>query len=234
MIPRCEWTPTTPLNHGFTNPLTSHNSVNEIFNPERVDGFYNLPAEERKRFLEVYRGTNYSVVNPELIEQIYHDMYVQKVQNSNKAEWQHRILSSRNITRVERPDSGTQKIRIHLEPANAAAQSQAKKEIMEVDVLVIGTGYVRNGHEKLLADVRHLRPTGRTAWELTRDYRVELDRNKVSAQAGIWLQGCNESTHGLSDSLLSVLATRSEEMVNSIFGYGHYGKRPHQRRPQKL
>lgn len=33
--------------------------VNEIFNPERVDGFYNLPAEERKRFLEVYRGTNY-------------------------------------------------------------------------------------------------------------------------------------------------------------------------------
>jgi L-ornithine N5-oxygenase len=32
------------------------------------------------------------------------------------------------------------------------------------------------------------------------------------------LQGCNESTHGLSDTLLSILATRGGEMVNSIFG----------------
>jgi L-ornithine N5-oxygenase len=32
------------------------------------------------------------------------------------------------------------------------------------------------------------------------------------------LQGCNEKTHGLSDSLLSILAVRGGEMVESIFG----------------
>jgi L-ornithine N5-oxygenase len=45
-----------------------------------------------------------------------------------------------------------------------------------------------------------------------------LDGAKVSAQAGIWLQGCNEKTHGLSDSLLSVLAVRGGEIVASVFG----------------
>jgi L-ornithine N5-oxygenase len=78
---------------------------------------------------------------------------------------------------------------------------------------MVATGYLRDAHERLLENVCSLRPAGASAWNPGRDYRVSLDNAKVSTQAGIWLQGCNEKTHGLSDSLLSVLAVRGGEIV---------------------
>ncbi|KAJ3104855.1 hypothetical protein HDU96_008780 [Phlyctochytrium bullatum] len=46
-----------------------------------------------------------------------------------------------------------------------------------------------------------------------RDYRV---RTLPSFKAGIYLQGCCERSHGLSDTLLSVLAVRNVEVVSSL------------------
>ncbi|KFZ18580.1 hypothetical protein V501_01136 [Pseudogymnoascus sp. VKM F-4519 (FW-2642)] len=46
-----------------------------------------------------------------------------------------------------------------------------------------------------------------------------LPIDKVADTAGVWLQGCNERTHGLSDTLLSILAVRSGELVRSIFSW---------------
>lgn len=72
-----------------------------------------------------------------------------------------------------------------------------------------------------------------------RDYQVQFTPGAVAEGSGVWLQGCCEGTHGvsltdvripgykryhtdelfkLSDTLLSVLATRSGEIVQSIFG----------------
>ncbi|KFY17360.1 hypothetical protein V492_00726, partial [Pseudogymnoascus sp. VKM F-4246] len=53
-----------------------------------------------------------------------------------------------------------------------------------------------------------------------RDYKVQYAPGAVEEGAGIWLQGCNEKTHGLSDTLLSILAHRGGEVVGSIFGPG--------------
>jgi L-ornithine N5-oxygenase len=73
-----------------------------------------------------------------------------------------------------------------------------------------------------------------------RDYRVKYAPGAVADESGIWLQGLCEGTHGVSlllspesqpyhkqktddysqvsDTLLSVIATRSGEIVDSIFG----------------
>ncbi|KAF4223654.1 hypothetical protein CNMCM8980_000459 [Aspergillus fumigatiaffinis] len=193
--------------------------VNEIFNPERVDKFYSQSAAERQRSLAADKATNYSVVRLELIEEIYNDMYLQRVKNPDETQWQHRILPERKITRIEHhgPQS---RMRIHLKSSKPESEGAANdvKETLEVDALMVATGYYRNAHERLLSKIQHLRPTGQDQWNPLRDYRVEMDPSKVSSQAGIWLQGCNERTHGLSDSLLSVLAVRGGEMVQSIFG----------------
>lgn len=75
------------------------------------------------------------------------------------------------------------------------------------------------------------------ALEVGRDYGVRFSAGTVAQGSGVWLQGCCEGTHGvssashllpfqpltssqLSDTLLSVLSTRSGEMVESIFGAG--------------
>ena len=108
-------------------------------------------------------------------------------------------------------------MRIHMKSVRDNAPAEEGQETLEVDALMVATGYYRNAHEQMLSRAQHLRPAGQTGWTPRRDYRVEMDESKVSESAGIWLQGCNEQTHGLSDSLLSVLAARGGEMVRSIF-----------------
>lgn len=92
---------------------------------------------------------------------------------------------------------------------------------MDVDAVFAATGYIRNAHEAMLQPAESLRPEtngGEEKWQVQRDYRVKFKAGLVNDDAGVWLQGCNESTHGLSDTLLSILATRGGEVVDSIFG----------------
>lgn len=141
-------------------------------------------------------------------------MYLQRVQNPDETQWQHRILSERAIGRIEHHNP-SQRMRVHVNSIDG--KSSEGKEVLEVDALMVATGYLRDAHEQLMEQVRGLRPAGQAAWVPGRDYRVELDEAKVSSNAGIWLQGCNEKTHGLSDSLLSILAVRGGEIVSSVF-----------------
>ncbi|KAJ5178907.1 L-ornithine N(5)-monooxygenase [Penicillium capsulatum] len=188
--------------------------VNEIFNPERVDNFFQQSPEERHKRIATEKATNYSVVRLELIEEIYNTMYLQRVQNPDETQWQHRILPERAIGRIEHHHPA-KRMRVHVKAAPDA--STTDKEVLEVDALMVATGYLRDAHEQLLEPVRGLRPADQAGWNPGRDYRVSLDGAKVSPHAGIWLQGCNEKTHGLSDSLLSILAVRGGEIVNSVF-----------------
>jgi L-ornithine N5-oxygenase len=60
-----------------------------------------------------------------------------------------------------------------------------------------------------------------------RDYSVHFEQGTVQPDAGIFLQGCNEKTHGLSDTLLSILAVRGGEMVDRIFGHSPEAQKKH-------
>lgn len=157
------------------------------------------------------------MVRLDLIEQIYQDMYMQRIKQADPSEWQHRILANRTIEHIDHDANG---LTIHLTSSiNRSDDSNSTDEVLRVDALIVATGYTRNVYEELLANVQHLRPRGSAgAWEVNRNYSVSLDRSRVSRQAGLWLQGCNEGTHGLSDSLLSVLASRGGELVESIWG----------------
>ncbi|KUL90016.1 hypothetical protein ZTR_02770 [Talaromyces verruculosus] len=196
--------------------------VNEIFNPERIDGFYATTDEERQKSISSDRATNYGVVRMELIEQIYHDMYMQKVKSKDQNDWQKVILPRREIVHIDQtaPDN---RLAVHIRSIQNQANALENK-VLHLDALIVATGYTRSTHEELCAPIEHLKPSHAgtapetSSWRVNRDYSLALDRDKVSSGTNIWLQGCNESTHGISDSLLSVLATRSGEMVESIFG----------------
>ncbi|EEQ27378.1 putative taxifolin 8-monooxygenase [Microsporum canis] len=192
--------------------------VNELFNPERVDQFFNQTEKERQDFLTRHRSTNYGVVRPELIEQIYTDMYIQKIQCPDERSWQHRIFPSCIISKVESDKS--EKLNLSLQHCqfDSTTANGSHGEEINADALILATGYVRNAHESILASIEPLLAQKHTGWKVQRNYRLELDKSQVDINAGIWLQGCNESTHGLSDSLLSILAVRGGEIVQAIFG----------------
>ncbi|PBP25550.1 L-ornithine N5-oxygenase SidA [Diplocarpon rosae] len=102
-------------------------------------------------------------------------------------------------------------------------QQQQEEEELAVDAVFVATGYEQTAYEDLLLNTRALltaqdRHDGQTVFPVRRDYKIAFDESKVAANTGIWLQGCNEKTHGLSDTLLSILAVRAGELVQSIFG----------------
>ena len=220
------------------------NSVNEIFDPDRITSTYESDASARQADLQLDRGTNYSVVRSTLLEELYARLYEQRVEHdalcrSNVAagrafevaekkdeDWmQHCVLPYRTITSVEdlkdRNDNfSRQRVRLHMD--NASSQhgdlSAPLRETLDVDAVIVATGYTRNAHQKLLAPCWDLREENSKEWSVQRDYRVRFRPGIVGDRAGIWLQGCCEASHGLSDSLLSILSIRAGELVDSIFG----------------
>ncbi|RPB02035.1 FAD/NAD(P)-binding domain-containing protein [Choiromyces venosus 120613-1] len=184
--------------------------VNEIFDPSRVDSVYSMPTEIRGESIVQDRATNYGVVRLELIEHLYETFYHQRLQNPSEAEWQHRIVPLREVARVEENKLGE----LHLQLKNT--RTGEAETTAGFDAIIVATGYVRNVHEALLKPARGLLEGN--SYQVNRDYRVQFKEGAVATNSGVWLQGCCESTHGLSDTLLSVLAVRGGGMVESIFG----------------
>ncbi|KAF2644624.1 hypothetical protein P280DRAFT_175896 [Massarina eburnea CBS 473.64] len=223
---------------GALRPSDDSPFVNEIFNPSRVDSTFNRDPTRRATALKEDKGTNYGVVRLNLLEHIYETLYIQRVRYGSTPEaeekvWPHRIMAYRCVTDVQ--DSPVIKggVRLRMQDSSPlylpdTPNAQEREEVLDVDAVFVATGYRRDLHEELLQDARHLMPGGDAQgakWEVARDYRMRFADKQVSEDGGVWLQGCCESTHGLSDTLLSVLAARGGEMVQSIFGKsGQWGE----------
>ncbi|CAG8979854.1 hypothetical protein HYALB_00002627 [Hymenoscyphus albidus] len=188
--------------------------VNEIFDPDRVEGIYNQEPTARAAALALEKGTNYGVVRLELLEHLYDKLYMQRIHNPDPSTWRCNIINNRVMTSAEQAEGGAVKLRF----ASTESCREGIEEEIKADYVFTATGYRRNAHEEMLEGVRGLvveREEGKFA--VGRDYGVVFGEGAVE-EAGIWLQGCNEKTHGLSDTLLSILAVRGGELVSSIFG----------------
>lgn len=191
--------------------------MNEIFNPEYVDELYVQSPEVRMAAIAQNKSTNYGVVRLELLEKIYGTIYEQRIKTNEEQKWQHRILPFRHVTDFEElPELGGRiRLQVRNDSSGFGESERSTMETLNVNAVFAATGYTRTAHKDLLRPAEYLR-TGEE-WNVSRNYRVQFDTGKVSEDSGVWLQGCNEMTHGLSDSLLSILATRAGEVVESIF-----------------
>jgi L-ornithine N5-oxygenase len=177
--------------------------VNEIFDPDRVDTIYHQDPAHRHAAIALDRGTNYGVVRPELLEHIYAELYTQRIANPNEQHWQHRILANQQTTQVI--DLQDQK-KVGLVLTDRSPTHEKSETVLTADAIIVATGYLRNAHVDILKQVSDLRPSASESWSVGRDYRVDLDPSKVADDAGIWLQGCNENTHGVCPQRLPLHA----------------------------
>lgn len=171
--------------------------VNEIFNPEFTDEIYSYTPEKRNSMIQRFSGTNYSVVDKPEIEAIYERLYLQEVTGKGV----HKYLPLHEISEVAiAQDNVAMRLR------NRSTQT---KVWHDYDAVVLATGYHYNSFNTLLDELK--------PWvhmdNVERCYRLPL---KDGCKVNIFLQGCCESTHGLSDTLLSILAVRSQEIVNCL------------------
>src|SRR5699024_391486 len=145
--------------------------------------FYAAPQDVKDMLLRYHGNTNYSVVDLDLIEQLYSRVYQEKVTGKQRL----RVCHASQLSDVRPHDSG---VRMNVEFLPTGERHE-----LDSDVLVCATGCRPRDPLRLLGDVAELCELdgyGRPAVE--RDYRV---RTADHLSAGIYLQGGTEHTHGI-------------------------------------
>lgn len=171
-------------------------SVNEVFDPERVEEFYSKDAETRAANILEDRSTNYGVVRLGLLERLYETLYHQRLEDEDEEHWPHRILPQTSVVDAQATHDGVALMTRCVE--------NKREERMEVDAVIVAAGYGRDMHEWMLQSARGLMPGGDAdgqRWTVGRDYGVIFEKNSLEKDCGVWLSGCNESTHGVSSSV---------------------------------
>lgn len=176
--------------------------TNRIFDPEAMTTFYNAPEEVKDALMAYHANTNYSVVDADLIADLYRRVYLEGVTRRRR-------LHVVNTARVEIFEATPSNVDIGI-------VSQASGEVtrLTVDAVVFATGYQPVDPLPLLGELRdrceldhHGRP------QVTPDFRVVTDPR---VRCAVYLQGPTEHTHGISSTLLSNSAVRAGVIARSI------------------
>jgi len=171
--------------------------VNEIFNADFTDFVFNRSEPERAELLEEFWHTNYAAPDLELIQQIFNVFYRQRVAGVAR----HSFLRRHEVSAVRAAADG---IHLSLHDMNTGQRgSQA------YDVVILATGYKRDGHKALLDPIAPYLGD----FTVDRHYRLQA---APELKPAIFLQGACEMSHGLSDTLLSVTAIRSDEIGQAL------------------
>ena len=194
---------TAALRRFAYKPADDSDFVNEIFFPHMVSFLYGLPETRRRAILREHNDTNYSAVDLDLIKLIYQALYDRMIVGDERLA----IRPFLEIRGLRTTGSG-----VIAEFFNSANESL---ELLEVDGVILATGYEREKRHPLLSELDPYLVANATGYCVQRDYRL---LTKPAFAPGIFFQGFCEETHGLSDTLLSVLPARSYEIFQALLG----------------
>jgi L-ornithine N5-oxygenase len=191
--------------YGYS-PADDSSFANRIFDPAAVDEYFAAPDDVKRRLMDYHGNTNYSVVDIDLIDDLYRQMYQEKVLGTERL----RFLNVSRLTGVEEtPDT----VRATVKSLVTGEETR-----LDADVVVFATGYRPADPLGLLGEVAdrcHRDDAGRVRVE--RDYRIATESD---LRCGIYLQGGTEHTHGITSSLLSNTAVRVGEILDSVLDRG--------------
>ncbi|MFD4986153.1 SidA/IucD/PvdA family monooxygenase [Streptomyces sp. NPDC058374] len=180
------------------NAYQSSKFTNELFYPSFIDDFFATRPETRLQVLREMHVTNYAGLAPNMLETLYREMYQERLQGTER-------LRMRTLTDVAAARMEDDEVVL-----TTVDRKTGDREELRCDLVLLGTGFVRDmpGMVRDLATA-----TGAGQATVDRTYRMVLPE---SYTASCYLQGVNEATHGIADSLLSVLASRSQDIVTDL------------------
>jgi L-ornithine N5-oxygenase len=176
--------------------------ANRIFDPEAVDLYYRAPEPVKRSMLAYHSNTNYSVVDIELIEELYRRSYQESVAGVHRL----RLFNVSRLSAVQPLPDGVRATIEHLPTGELT--------VLDADALIYATGYRPLDPRVALAGLDGLLvcdEQGRL--RAGRDYRVATS---IDTPGGVYLQGGTEHSHGITSSLLSNCAIRAGDILESI------------------
>lgn len=180
------------------SPADDSPYANRIFDPATVDELHSAPREERERLLELHRSTNYSVVDPDLIAEIYATEYRERISGKRR-------LFMRRVSEVTGIDETATGIEVQVRSG-----LDGLTDTLVCDAVVLATGFAPAPLAPLLGS---LAPADMPLHHIARDYRLPTP---TDVEGAIYLQGGTEKTHGITASLLSNTAIRAGEILGAV------------------
>ena len=186
--------------YGYS-PADDSPYANRVFDPAAVDDFYTAEPTVRQRLMDYHRATNYSCVDLPLIEALYAREYAERVAGNRRLFFH----GASGITSATEDERGVRVVVEH-HPTKTL-------ETLDCDAVVYATGFAPMSLPDILGDLCDPKVFAADGPGVERDYRLRTARDVPGA---IYLQGGTEHTHGLSSSLISNIAVRCGEIVESI------------------
>ncbi|CAI7975791.1 MULTISPECIES: lysine N(6)-hydroxylase/L-ornithine N(5)-oxygenase family protein [unclassified Parafrankia] len=187
--------------YGFS-PADNSGFVNQIFDPDAVDEFYHAPESVRAMLLGYHRGTNYSAVDMDLIDELYRRAYQEKVRGPRR-------LHFLRASRAESFEKLSDGVRVHIRYLPTG-----EKRTVDADTVVLATGYHARDPRRLLGGLAEACLTAEDGQlQVGRDYSVDT---VAGTTAGVYVPGASEYSHGISSSLLSNISVRAGEILTSV------------------
>jgi L-ornithine N5-oxygenase len=187
--------------YGYS-PADDSAFANRVFDPDAVDEFFMAPESVKEQVLHYHANTNYSVVDLELIDELYRRFYREGLRGKRRLHVHH---LSKVAEFLPGPESAVLRVRRLVDE---------RIWDLEVDVAICATGYRPMDASVTLGTANELcERNGTGRFRVERDYRIATVER---VGCGIYLQGGTEHTHGLSSSLLSTAALRAGEIVESV------------------
>ncbi len=183
-------------------PVDESDFTNRIFFPQWVDYYHQLPDDKRRPFFEDLKDVNYAAMDSPLIHRIYDKLYRQKVRGRERC----RVAPFLELESLEEDrDDG---LRILFRDV-----MQDTPVVLPADGLVLCTGYVwRKEHPVLDALAPWFERDSLGGYQVCRDYSIAT---RASFRPRVYLQGYCEDTHGISETVLSLLPVRARDILTS-------------------
>jgi L-ornithine N5-oxygenase len=202
-------------NSGFRLYDLGHFS-NQVYWPDEVEYFYWLPKAARHTLLKEVKFTNYSSVDADVSRALYWRIYEDEIQGKDRIH----VLKRSSVTEVI---SDGERLELAVEDVYCG-----QKRPISVDAVFLCTGYFDQRVPSLFDGVRQylvLDDDGDMC--ISRDYEV---RTTEQMQAGIFVNGLTELTHGISDaasfSMVALKAARTLERLEATRAARRETRRP--------
>jgi L-ornithine N5-oxygenase len=191
--------------------------VNQLFDPDQVDPYFATTAQTRAQIYNLHATSNYAGVDLDLLKALYSNWYHGKITGDDR-------LTFHRMCRVTSALDTGDGVKITVQNALDAGLTD-----LSADYLICATGFNKRSVLDLMSEPLRAQVSTDVAGDpvFERDYALAI-RGQVSN--AIYAPHMTESQHGLTATLLSNMAIRSGEIVESIVArLKNSGRAAHQR-----
>lgn len=184
-------------------PEDDSHFVNEIFMPNAVDMFLSMDEASRSKVLSDNKHVTHNGVTIDLIPKIYEKMYYDKIDGNNKYQFN----KFSEVVDCEEIQNGV------LSTVRNIHTNETYK--VKSDFTIMATGYKRECPHPLLKNIDDslLKIANNSYYDIDENYRI---KTSTDVDFNIYMQGYAENSHGFSETLLSLMAERSQKILKSI------------------